>query len=255
MRKVEDNLGIDNLFEGENARLTRFLDSALKANFMYQRDRDYVVRGGKVVIVDEFTGRMMDGRRYSEGLHQAIEAKEGVSVERETVTLATITYQNYFRMYSKLAGMTGTAATEAEELHKIYGLDVVIVPTHRDMVRDDQADLVFRTEKAKFEAAIEEIDELTQEGRPVLVGHGVGGDVGATVVRCSGVGGLVPRGAEREAARARGAHHRGNAGDPGAVTIATNMAGRGTDIKLGEGVAEARGAGGDRDGAARVAAD
>ncbi len=233
--RVEDNLGIDNLFEGENARLTRFLDAALKANFMYQRDRDYVVRGGKVVIVDEFTGRMMDGRRYSEGLHQAIEAKEGVSVERETVTLATITYQNYFRMYSKLAGMTGTAATEAEELHKIYGLDVVVVPTHRDMIRDDQADLVFRTEQAKFDAAIEEIGDLIDDGRPVLVGT-------ASVETSEQLSSMLKRRRiAHEVLNAkqheREAHIIAAAGEPGAVTIATNMAGRGTDIKLGDDVA------------------
>ena len=234
--KVEDTLGIDNLFEGENARLTRFLDAALKAQFMYQRDRDYVVRQGKVVIVDEFTGRMMDGRRYSEGLHQAIEAKEGVSVERETVTLATITYQNYFRMYAKLAGMTGTAATEAEELHKIYGLDVVVVPTHRDMIRDDQADLVFRTEQAKFESAIGEIADLSAEGRPVLVGT-------ASVETSERLANMLRRRRVQHEVLNAKQHERealiiARAGEPGAVTIATNMAGRGTDIKLGELVAE-----------------
>ncbi len=234
--RVEDSLSIDNLFEGENARLTRFLDAALKANFMYQRDRDYVVRGGKVVIVDEFTGRMMDGRRYSEGLHQAIEAKEGVSVERETVTLATITYQNYFRMYAKLSGMTGTAATEAEELHKIYGLDVVVAPTHRDMIRDDQGDLVFRTEQAKFDAAIDEIATLAEDGRPVLVGT-------ASVETSERLSSLlsrrrVPHEVLNAKQHEREAHIIANAGEPGAVTIATNMAGRGTDIKLGEGVAD-----------------
>ncbi len=234
--RVEDALGIDNLFEGENARLTRFLDAALKAQFIYQRDRDYVVRGGKVVIVDEFTGRMMDGRRYSEGLHQAIEAKEGVSVERETVTLATITYQNYFRMYNKLAGMTGTAATEAEELHKIYGLDVIVVPTHRDMVRNDQADLVFRTEQAKFGAAIDEIADLTAEGRPVLVGTASveTSERLSTMLRRRRIPHEVLNAKQHE----REAHIIANAGDPGSVTIATNMAGRGTDIKLGAGVAE-----------------
>ena len=233
---MRTTLGIDNLFEGESARLTRFLDAALKAQFMYQRDRDYVVRQGKVVIVDEFTGRMMDGRRYSEGLHQAIEAKEGVSVERETVTLATITYQNYFRMYAKLAGMTGTAATEAEELHKIYGLDVIVVPTHRDMVRDDQDDLVFRTEKAKFEAAIEEIADLSAEGRPVLVGT-------ASVETSERLSNMLRRRRVHHEVLNAKQHERealiiARAGEPGAVTIATNMAGRGTDIKLGEFVAE-----------------
>ncbi len=234
--RVEDSLGIDNLFEGENARLTRFLDAALKANFMYQRDRDYVVRQGKVVIVDEFTGRMMDGRRYSEGLHQAIEAKEGVSVERESVTLATITYQNYFRMYQKLSGMTGTAATEAEELHKIYELDVVVAPTHRDMIRDDQADLVFRTEQAKFELAIEEIAALSVSGRPVLVGTASveTSEQLSSMLKRKRIGHEVLNAKQHE----REAQIISQAGEPGAVTIATNMAGRGTDIKLGAGVAE-----------------
>ena len=237
--RVEELLGIDNLFEGENARLTRFLDAALKAQFIYERDRDYVVRQGKVVIVDEFTGRMMDGRRYSEGLHQAIEAKEGVSVERESVTLATITYQNYFRMYDKLAGMTGTAETEAEELDKIYSLEVVVAPTHREMVRNDQADFVFRTEQAKFDAVIEEIGDLQQLGRPVLVGTASveTSERLSKMLRRRGVGHEVLNAKQHE----REAQIISRAGEPGAVTIATNMAGRGTDIKLSAGVPEAGG--------------
>ena len=237
--RVEELLGIDNLFEGENARLTRFLDAALKAQFIYERDRDYVVRQGKVVIVDEFTGRMMDGRRYSEGLHQAIEAKEGVSVERESVTLATITYQNYFRMYGKLAGMTGTAETEAEELDKIYSLEVVVVPTNREMVRNDQADFVFRTEQAKFDAVIEEIGGLQQAGRPVLVGTASveTSERLSKMLRKRGIGHEVLNAKQHE----REAQIISRAGEPGAVTIATNMAGRGTDIKLSEGVPAAGG--------------
>ena len=237
--RVEELLGIDNLFEGENARLTRFLDAALKAQFIYERDRDYVVREGKVVIVDEFTGRMMDGRRYSEGLHQAIEAKEGVSVERESVTLATITYQNYFRMYDKLAGMTGTAETEAEELDKIYSLEVVVAPTHREMVRNDQADFVFRTEQAKFDAVIEEIGDLQQLGRPVLVGTASveTSERLSQMLRKRGIGHEVLNAKQHE----REAQIISRAGEPGAVTIATNMAGRGTDIKLSAGVPEAGG--------------
>ena len=151
-------------------RLARHFEQALRAHALYQRDRDYIVEDGEIVIVDEFTGRQMPGRRWSEGLHQAIEAKEGLRVQRESVTLATITFQNYFRLYEKLAGMTGTAMTEQEEFYKIYGLDVVAVPTHRPMVRDDDADLVYRTENAKFKALIDEVVEMTEAGRPVLVG-------------------------------------------------------------------------------------
>ena len=235
IEKVERALGIDNLFEGESARLTRFLEAALRAQFMYHRDQEYMVRNGQVVIVDEFTGRMMEGRRYSEGLHQAIEAKEGVQVQRETVTLATITYQNYFRMYRKLAGMTGTAATEAEELHKIYGLDVVVIPTHKPMIRHDTADLVFRSERAKFQAAAAQIEELHQRHQPVLVGT-------ASVEASERLAAMLQqRGIPHEVLNAKN-HEREaqivtQAGRHDAVTIATNMAGRGTDIQLSEGVA------------------
>ena len=166
---MEGWLGVENLYDAD-PRLARHFDQALRAHALYKRDRDYIVKDGEIIIVDEFTGRQMPGRRWSEGLHQAIEAKEGVRVQRESVTLATITFQNYFRLYDKLSGMTGTAMTEAEEFHKIYNLEVVGVPTHRDMIRDDEADLVFRDEKAKFNALIDEVAEMQEAGRPVLVG-------------------------------------------------------------------------------------
>ncbi|MCZ6544594.1 MAG: preprotein translocase subunit SecA, partial [Chloroflexi bacterium] len=239
IEKVERALGIDNLFDEENSRMTRFVEAAMRAQFMYQRDRDYVVRNGQVIIVDEFTGRMMDGRRYYEGLHQAIEAKESVSIEPETMTLATITYQNYFRMYQKLAGMTGTAATESEEFHKIYSLDVVVVPTNVEVNRDDQADVIFRTEKAKFAAVVEEIQKRSEKRQPVLVGT-------ASVEASERLSDMLRRrGVAHEVLNAK-QHEResliiGEAGEPGAVTIATNMAGRGTDIKLGEGVTDVGG--------------
>jgi len=234
IEKVERALGIDNLFEGENARLTRFLEAAMRAQFMYQRDRDYVVRNGQVIIVDEFTGRMMEGRRYSEGLHQAIEAKENVKVEPETMTLATITYQNYFRMYRKLAGMTGTAATEAEEFAKIYSLDVVVIPTNVPVERTDEPDLIFRSEGAKFRAVVEEIEELHAKGQPALVGTASveASERLSDMLRRRGVPHEVLNAKQHE----RESHIVAAAGEPGAVTIATNMAGRGTDIKLGEGV-------------------
>jgi preprotein translocase subunit SecA len=159
--------------------LARYFESALKAHALYKRDRDYIVKDGEIVIVDEFTGRQMPGRRWSEGLHQAIEAKEGLRVQRESVTLATITFQNYFRLYTKLAGMTGTAMTEAEELHKIYKLEVVAIPTHRPMVRDDEPDLVFRNENGKFMALIDEIVEMHEAGPPGPGRHGLGREVRA----------------------------------------------------------------------------
>src|SRR4029077_3055880 len=159
------------IYDPQNIQLTHYLDNALKAQFLFHRDDQYIVNPeAEIVIVDEFTGRLMPGRRYSEGLHQAIGAKEGVHVQRENVTLSRITFQNYFRMYEKLAGMTGTAWTEREEFQKIYDLDVVRIPPHRPMIRGDQADLVYKTEEAKFDAVIEEISELAQHGRPVLVG-------------------------------------------------------------------------------------
>ncbi len=168
--RVEDMLNIENLFDEEHFQLNHYLNQALKAASLFRRDRDYVVKDGEVIIVDEFTGRLMHGRRYSDGLHQAIEARENVKIERESQTLASITFQNYFRMYEKLAGMTGTAATEEDEFQRIYGMDVVVIPTHKPMIRMDHPDAVYRTEKAKFEAIVEEVCQLYAEERPVLVG-------------------------------------------------------------------------------------
>jgi preprotein translocase subunit SecA len=228
--KIEQLLGIDNLYDAD-PRLARHFDSALKAHALYKRDRDYIVEDGEIVIVDEFTGRKMPGRRWSEGLHQAIEAKEGLRVQRESRTLATITFQNYFRLYDKLAGMTGTAMTEAEEFHKIYKLEVVAIPTHRPMVRDDYPDLVFKNEASKFNALIDEIEEMTQAGRPVLVGT-------VSVEKSEVLSTLLKRrGVRHETLNAK-FHEReagvvAQAGRSGNVTIATNMAGRGTDIQLG----------------------
>jgi preprotein translocase subunit SecA len=220
------------IYDPQNAPLTHYLDNALKAQFVFHRDDQYIVNPeGEIVIVDEFTGRLMPGRRYSEGLHQAIEAKEGVHVQRENVTLARITFQNYFRMYEKLAGMTGTAWTEREEFQKIYDLDVVVVPTHKPMVRNDQADLVYKTEDAKFGAVIDEIAELAEIGRPVLVGT-------TSVEKSERLHELLSRrGVTHEVLNAK-QHEReawviAQAGRPAAVTIATNMAGRGVDILLG----------------------
>jgi preprotein translocase subunit SecA len=230
VEKIEKLLNVDNLYDSD-PRFARHFEQALRAHALYKRDRDYIVKDGEIVIVDEFTGRQMPGRRWSEGLHQAIEAKEGLRVQRESVTMATITFQNYFRLYDKLAGMTGTAMTEAEEFHKIYQLEVVGVPTHRPMVREDDTDLVYLNEKAKFNAVIDEIEELQAGGRPVLVGT-------VSVEKSEKLGALLKqRGIKHEVLNAK-FHEResgivAQAGRTGAVTIATNMAGRGTDILLG----------------------
>jgi len=228
--KMEKWLGVDNMF-ADDFSLARHLEQALKAQVLYQRDRDYVVKDGEVIIVDEFTGRLMPGRRWSEGLHQAVEAKEGVKVKSEQRTLATVTFQNYFRMYDKLAGMTGTAETEAEEFAKIYGLEVVVIPTHREMIRADYADLIYATQKGKWNAVVDEIVEEHEKGRPVLVGT-----ISVEVSEMLGEM-LKRRGIKHNVLNAK-FHEReaeivAQAGRSGAVTIATNMAGRGTDILLG----------------------
>ena len=231
MAKLERMLSVRNLYGPDNFALVHFVENALKAQVIFQRDREYVVKDGQVVIVDEFTGRLMEGRRYSDGLHQAIEAKEGVSVQRETVTYANITLQNYFRIYAKLAGMTGTAVTEAEELWKIYKLDVVEVPTNRPMIRADQTDLIFRDQKAKYGAVVDEIGMRHESGQPVLVGTT---DIDKSELLSDL---LKRRGIPHEILNAK-QHEReaaivADAGRPGAVTVSTSMAGRGTDIVLG----------------------
>ncbi|MEA2025468.1 MAG: preprotein translocase subunit SecA, partial [Chloroflexota bacterium] len=230
--KIEELLNIRDLYGVEtDPRLPRHFEQSLRAHVLYKRDRDYIVKDDEIVIVDEFTGRQMPGRRWSEGLHQAVEAKEGVRVQRESMTMATVTFQNYFRIYDKLAGMTGTAMTEQEEFYKIYGLEVMAIPTHMPMIRDDFADLVFRDEKAKFNAVIDEIAEKQEEGRPVLVGT-------TSVEKSEQLGSaLKRRGVKHEVLNAK-FHEKeapivAQAGRSGSVTIATNMAGRGTDIKLG----------------------
>jgi len=237
--KIERWTGIKNVYELEHVDEAHQINQALKAFTLYKRDRDYLVKDGEVIIVDEFTGRQQPGRRWADGLHQAVEAKEGVKVQQETQTLATITYQNYFRLYTKLAGMTGTAVTEAEEFDKIYKLQVVVIPTHKPMIREDRPDLIYKTEDAKFNAVAEEIQEVASAGRPVLVGT-VSVEKSERLARL-----LEKRGVRHEVLNAK-QHERealivASAGQPGAVTIATNMAGRGTDIVLGPGVADGGG--------------
>ncbi|MSQ28340.1 MAG: preprotein translocase subunit SecA [Dehalococcoidia bacterium] len=231
VHKMENWLHIENLYDPEHYQITHYVESALKAHVLFKRDKDYIVKDGQVIIVDEFTGRQMPGRRWSDGLHQAVEAKEGVQVQRESLTLATITFQNYFRLYDTLAGMTGTALTEAEEFHKIYKLEVVVVPTNRPAGRQDGSDLVYKTQKAKYEAVVEEIVEMYQEKRPVLVGT-------VTIENSEYLSELLSRqGVEHQVLNAKFHEYEAaivaQAGRVGAVTIATNMAGRGTDILLG----------------------
>jgi preprotein translocase subunit SecA len=233
---IERALGVENLYDPRNAQLVNHLIQALKAQSLYQRDVDYVVVDGEVKIVDEFTGRIMEGRRWSEGLHQAVEAKEGVAIKEEHITLATITLQNYFRLYDKLAGMTGTAKTEEKEFQEIYGLTVVEIPTNVPVARDDRDDLIYKTKEAKWDAVVADIKERSEAGQPVLVGS-ISVEVSEHLSRL-----LERQGITHNVLNAK-QHEReagiiAEAGQPGAVTIATNMAGRGVDIKLGDGVQE-----------------
>ena len=235
-KKIEKILNVKNLYDIDNAGLVHHLNQALKANYAFAKDVDYVVSDGQVIIVDQFTGRLMQGRQYSDGLHQAIEAKEGVTINVETKTMATITFQNLFRMYNKLSGMTGTAKTEEEEFRNIYNMYVICIPTNKPVIRDDLADLVYATEKGKYKAIINTVKEIHSKGQPILIGT-------ISVESNEHLSGLLKKaGLPHEVLNAKN-HEReaeiiAKAGEKGAITLATNMAGRGTDIKLGEGVKE-----------------
>jgi len=236
INKAEKFFGIDNLFDISNVSITHHINQALRAHVAMHRDTDYVIEDGEVVIVDQFTGRLMKGRRYSDGLHQAIEAKEGLKIQNESMTLASITFQNYFRMYRKLAGMTGTAKTEEEEFRNIYNMEVIAIPTNKPVIRDDRPDMIYKTMDAKFKAVVEEIKRRHATGQPVLVGT-------VAVETSELISQMLKRERIKHNVLNAKNHHREaeiieNAGQKGAVTIATNMAGRGTDIKLGEGVIE-----------------
>ena len=236
VQKVERAIGVKNLYAPENIELSHCFTAALRAKALMKRDRDYVVRDGEVIIVDEFTGRLMVGRRYSDGLHQAIEAKEGVKIQRESQTLATITFQNYFRMYKKLAGMTGTAKTEEDEFLKIYKLPVIVVPTNKPILRIDYPDVIYKTKRAKYKAVGKAVEEIHQKGQPILIGT-------TSITQSEELSAILKKhGIEHNVLNAK--YHEKeaeiikDAGQKGAVTIATNMAGRGTDIMLGDGVKE-----------------
>ncbi len=239
IRKAEQLLGVEHLYDGTHGRELELLSVALQAKELFKRDVDYLVKDGKVVIVDEFTGRLMEGRRFSGGIHEAIEAKEGVLVEKQSQTLATITFQNYFRNYEKMAGMTGTAVESRDEFRHVYGLETMVIPTHRPMIRDDQQDVLYRTEAAKFNVVVDKIAECYERGQPVLVGT-------VSVEKSEHLSEMlrrrgIPHEVLNAKEHAREAEIIRSAGEPGRVTISTNMAGRGVDIKLGEGVPEVGG--------------
>lgn len=236
IRKAEKYFGLSNLYDTDNTALNHYLDEALRANYIMLKDKDYVIQDGQAMIVDSFTGRIMDGRRFSDGLHQAIEAKEHVEIQEETKTMANITYQNLFRMYKKLSGMTGTAKTEQEEFREIYNMEVITIPTNRPMIRDDRSDLLYPTLRSKFNAVINEISGLYKKGQPMLIGTVAVETSEYLSQRLDEAG--IPHVVLNAKNHAKEADIVANAGQRGAVTIATNMAGRGTDIKLGPGVKE-----------------